>query len=148
MPLPRNPPTRSSQRRNSHQDDTPVRTRAGRGGKSAPSKPDPPHMDAPKASPTKLSPNITRKTTRSASNISANSLELASEIYASYEEPLFMVFGVPPEFFHRLKKHHGKLPKERKVVISSLPQPSPTPEHVSRVRIRRAQKKVRPMSPS
>ena len=39
-----------------------------------------------------------------------------------------MVFGVPPDFFNSLKKHHGKLPKERKVVVSSLSQPSPSPE--------------------
>jgi hypothetical protein len=65
---------------------------------------------------------MTRKTTRSASNISGNSLEAASEVYASYEHPLLMVFGLSPEFFDRLKKHHGKLPKERKSIVGSFPE--------------------------
>jgi hypothetical protein len=123
MPAPRNAPTRASQRRNSQQDDTPARTR-GRGAKPAPSKPDAPETVAPKQSPTKLSPTITRKTTRSASNISGNSFEAASEVYASYEHPLLMVFGLSPEFFDGLKKHHGKLPKERKSIVGSFPEHS------------------------
>ncbi len=130
MPAPRNAPTRASQRRNSHQDDTPTRTR-GRGGRPGLSKPTSPQLVPPKASPTKSSPNITRKATRSALNVSGNAFEAAAEIYASYEEPLFMVFGVPPEFFNSLKKHHGKLPKERKNLIGSLPQRSPSPEEDS-----------------
>ena len=118
---PRNAPTRASQRRNSQQDqdDTPTRTR-GRGAKPAPSKPDALETVAPKHSPTKLSPTITRKTTRSASNISGNSFEVASEVYASYEHPLLMDFGLSPEFFDGLKKHHGKLPKERKSIVGSF----------------------------
>jgi hypothetical protein len=71
---------------------------------------------------------MTRKTTRSASNISGNSFEAASDIYASYEHPLFMVFGLSPEFFNSLKKHHGKLPKERKIIVGSFTEGSPTPE--------------------
>jgi len=39
-----------------------------------------------------------------------------------------MVFGLSPEFFEGLKKHHGKLPKERKSLVSSFPQRSSTPE--------------------
>lgn len=39
-----------------------------------------------------------------------------------------MVFGLSPEFFDGLKKHHGKLPKERKSLVSSLPQLELTPE--------------------
>lgn len=128
MPTPRNQPTRTSQRRNSQQDESPVRTRAGRGPKSAPSKPEQPEFAPQKPIPTKLSPTTTRKTTRSASNISSRSFEVAPEVYASYEEPLFMVFGLSPEFFNGLKKHHGKLPKERKSLISSLPQTEQTPE--------------------
>ncbi|XP_014557447.1 hypothetical protein COCVIDRAFT_37148 [Bipolaris victoriae FI3] len=127
MPLSKNAPARSSQRRNSQQDDTPTRTR-GRGAKPAPSKSDAPEGVAPNSSPTKLSPTMTRKTTRSASNISGNSLEAASDIYASYEHPLFMVFGLSPEFFNSLKKHHGKLPKERKIIVGSFTEGSPTPE--------------------
>ncbi|KAF1833843.1 hypothetical protein BDW02DRAFT_569594 [Decorospora gaudefroyi] len=126
---PKNPSTRASQRRNSQQDDTPTRTR-GRGAKPATAKPDPDSV-ALNPSPTKLSPTITRKTTRSASNISGNSFEAASEIYASYERPLFMVFGLSPEFFNGLKKHHGKLPKERKVIVGFLPERSPTPQDAS-----------------
>jgi hypothetical protein len=126
MPTPRGQPTRSSQRRNSLQDDTPVRTRAGRGGKSAPFKPEEPDFAPQKSSPTKLSPTTTRKTTRSASNISGRSFEAAPEVYASYEEPLLMVFGLPPSFFDRMKKHHGKLPKERKSLNSSLTQAGDT----------------------
>lgn len=122
MPPPRNQPARSSQRRNSLQDVTPTRTRTARGAKSAPSKHEEPEFELPKTSPTKLSPTTTRKTTRSASNISGRSFEAAPEVYASYEEPLLMVFGLSPEFFNGLKKHHGKLPKERKSVVSSLPQ--------------------------
>jgi hypothetical protein len=129
MPPARNQPTRTSQRRNSQQDDTPVRTRAGRGAKSsAPSRPDQPDFVTSKPSPTKLSPTTTRKTTRSASNISVRSFEAAPDVYASYEEPLFMVFGLSPEFFDGLKKHHGKLPKERKSLVSSLPQREETPD--------------------
>ncbi|KAL5117136.1 hypothetical protein ACEQ8H_004961 [Pleosporales sp. CAS-2024a] len=128
MPTPRTQPTRASQRRNSQQDDTPVRTRAGRGAKSAPCKPEQPDFGPQKSSPTKLSPTTTRKTTRSASNISAPSFDVAPEVYASYEEPLFMVFGLSPEFFNGLKKHHGKLPKERKSLVSSLPQAELTPD--------------------
>ncbi|KAG9194389.1 hypothetical protein G6011_04424 [Alternaria panax] len=74
---------------------------------------------------------MTRKTTRSASNISGNSFETAPEIYASYEHPLFMVFGLSPEFFDGLKKHHGKLPKERKSLVGSLLERSPSPEDAS-----------------
>lgn len=131
MPPPRNAPTRASQRRNSSQEDTPVRTRAGRGAKTAPSKSDRPDMVPPAVSPSKLSPTVTRKTTRSASNISANSFEAAPEVYASFEHPLLMVFGLSREFFHKLKKHHGKLPKERKVAASSALHESATPEDVS-----------------
>jgi hypothetical protein len=128
MPTPRSQPTRTSQRRNSQQDDTPVRTRAGRGGKPALSKPDQPDFVPERPSPTKLSPTTTRKTTRSASNISGRSFEVAPEVYASYEEPLFMVFGLSPEFFDGLKKHHGKLPKERKSLVSSISQADETAE--------------------
>jgi hypothetical protein len=39
-----------------------------------------------------------------------------------------MVFGLSPEFFDGLKKHHGKLPKERKSIVSSFPQRSPALE--------------------
>jgi len=85
-------------------------------------------MVASKSSPTKLSPTITRKTTRSASNISGNSFEAAPEIYASYEHPLFMVFGLSAEFFNGLRKHHGKLPKERKSIVGSLLEASPSPD--------------------
>jgi hypothetical protein len=136
MPTPRAAPTRSSQRRNSQQDDTPARTRASRGGRAGPSKSERPETVPPKSSPTKLSPTLTRKTTRSASNISGNSFENApGGIYATYEQPLFIVWGIPTEFFHGLKKHHGKLPKERKVIInpqflqySTSPEPSETEE--------------------
>ncbi|KAF2822523.1 hypothetical protein CC86DRAFT_79817 [Ophiobolus disseminans] len=127
MPAPRSQPTRASQRRNSLQDETPARTR-GRGAKSAPSKPEQPDFVQPKSSPTKLSPTATRKTTRSASNISGRSFEAPSDVYASYERPLLMVFGLSPEFFDGLKKHHGKLPKERKSLVSSFPEQSSTPE--------------------
>lgn len=111
---------RSSQRRNSQQDDTPGRTRAGRGGKATSSRSEVPEPVPPKLSPSKLSPGATRKTTRSASNISGRSFEAAGEVYASYERPLLMVFGLPVHFFESLKKHHGKLPKDRKVLVGSL----------------------------
>lgn len=39
-----------------------------------------------------------------------------------------MVFGLSPEFFDGLKKHHGKLPKERKIIVGSFTEGSPTPE--------------------
>jgi hypothetical protein len=39
-----------------------------------------------------------------------------------------MVFGLSPEFFNGLKKHHGKLPKERKSLVSSFAQREETPE--------------------
>lgn len=122
MPAPRNQPLRSSQRRNSLQDDAPVRTRAGRGSKSGPSKSDQPEVVPPDFHLTSYSPTATKKSTRSASNISHRSFEATGDVYASYERPLLMVFGLTPEFFDGLKKHHGKLPKERKVLIGSLPK--------------------------
>jgi hypothetical protein len=45
------------------------------------------------------------------------------KVYASYEHPLLIVFGLTPEFFDRLNKHHGKLPKERKISKSSIHAP-------------------------
>lgn len=42
-----------------------------------------------------------------------------------------MVFGLSPDFFAGLKKHHGKLPKERKVMVSTFPQRSTSPEEQS-----------------
>lgn len=42
-----------------------------------------------------------------------------------------MVFGLSREFFDGLKKHHGKLPKERKSFISSVLHDSATPEDMS-----------------
>lgn len=42
-----------------------------------------------------------------------------------------MVFGLSREFFDGLKKHHGKLPKERKVIVSSLQPSSSTLEEAS-----------------
>lgn len=108
-----------------------MRTRAGRGAKPAPSKTDRRDVVPPVESPSKRSPTLTRKTARSVSNISANSLEAAAEVYASFEHPLFMVFGLSPQFFQNLKKHHGKLPKERKPVVSSAPHESESPEDVS-----------------
>lgn len=105
-----------------------MRTRAGRGAKSAPSPVDRPDIVPPAVSPSKRSPALARKAARSASNISANSFEAAPEVYASFEHPLLMVFGLPAEFFHQLKKHHGKLPKERKPVVSSARHGSETAE--------------------
>jgi hypothetical protein len=127
MPPPRSQPARASQRRNSLQDETPGRTR-GRAAKPAPSKSEQPEFHPPNKSPTKLSPTATRKTTRSASNISGRSAEAASDVYASYERPLLMVFGLSPDFFDGLRKHHGKLPKQRKSLVSSFPPPSSTSE--------------------
>lgn len=127
MPAPRNQPTRASQRRNSLQDETPGRTR-GRAPKLAASKPEDPELVPAKPSPTKLSPTATRKTTRSASNISGRSAEAVSDVYASYERPLLMVFGLSPDFFDGLRKHHGKLPKQRKSLVSSFPPPSSNSE--------------------
>ncbi|KAF1916602.1 hypothetical protein BDU57DRAFT_516808 [Ampelomyces quisqualis] len=128
MPTPRNVPSRTSQRRPSLQDESPVRTRPGRGGKPATTQPDQPEFLPSNPSPTKLNSTSTRKTTRSASNMSARSFEVAPEVYASYEEPLLMVFGISPEFFDGLKKHHGKLPRERKSIVSSFPQRDLTPD--------------------
>lgn len=115
MPAPRTLPARSSQRRNSVQDDTATRTRSTRGAPAA-ARPETTEVLAPKQSPHKLSPTITRKTTRSASNISSQPsfTDAAPEVYASYERPFLMVFGLSREFFDGLKKHHGKLPKQRK----------------------------------
>lgn len=131
MPVPRNLPARSSQRRNSQQDDSASRARTGRAAKPATAKPERTDVAPQSPSPNKLSPNVTRKTTRSASNNSGQSFETAPEVYASYEEPLLMVFGLSREFFERLKKHHGKLPKERKVLVTALTQQEPTTEEES-----------------
>lgn len=46
-----------------------------------------------------------------------------------------MVFGLSPEFFAGLKKHHGKLPKERKVIISNAPQHSSSLEEQSETEV-------------
>lgn len=131
MPAPRSVPPRSSQRRSSVQDDTPTRTRSTR-GVPATLKTEASENVAPRQSPNKLSPTITRKTTRSASNISSQPsfTDAAPEIYASYERPFFMVFGLSREFFDGLKKHHGKLPKERKYSESAV-QESPTSDEDS-----------------
>ena len=131
MPAPRSVPPRSSQRRSSVQDDTPTRTRSTR-GVPATLKTETSENVAPRQSPNKLSPTITRKTTRSASNISSQPsfTDAAPEIYASYERPFFMVFGLSREFFDGLKKHHGKLPKERKYSESAV-QESPSADEES-----------------
>ncbi|KAF2678897.1 hypothetical protein K458DRAFT_446185 [Lentithecium fluviatile CBS 122367] len=103
MPGPRNLPARSSQRRNTQQEEPLMRTRSGRGSKSA-AKADKPDIASPKAT-SKDSGNapLTRKATRSASNISSYAnLDSAADVYASYEKPLFMVFGLTPEFFDSL----------------------------------------------
>lgn len=131
MPPPRNLPARSSQRRSSVQDDTPTRTRSSRGA-PATSKPETSEVAAPKQSPHTLSPTITRKTTRSASNISSQPsfTDAATEVYASYERPFLMVFGLSREFFEGLKRHHGKLPKQRKNLESAM-QELPTSDEES-----------------
>lgn len=131
MPAPRSAPPRSSQRRSSIQDDTPTRTRSTRGVPTA-FKNETTEIVAPKQSPSKLSPTITRKTTRSASNISSQPsfTDAAPEVYASYERPFLMVFGLSREFFDGLKKHHGKLLKERKYSESAV-QESPTSDEES-----------------
>src|SRR5690242_3151662 len=115
MPAPRTLPARSSQRRNSIQDDAATRTRSTRGAPAA-ARSETAEVVAPKQSLDKLSPTVTRKTTRSASNISSQPsfTDAAPEVYASYERPFLMVFGLSREFFDGLKKHHGKLPKQRK----------------------------------
>jgi hypothetical protein len=103
MPGPRSVPPRSSQRRSTQQEEPPMRTRSGRGSKSA-AKADKPDIASPKAA-SKDGSNapLTRKATRSASNISNYAhLDSAMDVFASYEKPLFMVFGLSPEFFDSL----------------------------------------------
>lgn len=70
------------------QDDTATRTRSSRGAPAA-TKAEATEGAASKQSPHKLSPTITRKTTRSASNISSQPsfTDAAPEVYASYERP-------------------------------------------------------------
>lgn len=129
MPAPRTLPARSSQRRNSVQDDTAARTRSTRGAPAA-ARSETTEVAVPKQSPHKLSPTITRKTTRSASNISSQPsfTDAAPEVYASYERPFLMVFGLSREFFDGLKKHHGKLPKERKNLEGAIQESTTSDE--------------------
>ena len=131
MPVPRSLPARSSQRRNSVQDDTATRTRSSRGAPAA-TRPETIEAAVAKQNSHKLSPTITRKTTRSASNISSQPsfTDAAPEVSASYERPFLMVFGLSREFFDGLKKHHGKLPKQRKYFDSAV-QESPTSDEES-----------------
>jgi hypothetical protein len=95
-------------------------TRSGRGSKSA-AKPEKPDMVSPKATKqTLIEPPMTRKATRTTSTVSNYAkLDSAPEVYATYENPYFMVFGLTPQFFDTLKPH--KLKKSRQNTRPELP---------------------------
>lgn len=79
-----------------------MRTRSTRGPKSG-AKLEKPEITSPKSSSKDNAP-LTRKATRSASNISNYAhLDSAEDVYASYEKPLLMVFGLTAEFFDSLE---------------------------------------------
>ncbi|PVH98492.1 hypothetical protein DM02DRAFT_729844 [Periconia macrospinosa] len=114
MAGPRNLPARSSQRRNAapKEDESPMQTR--RGAKSA-AKPEQPEIVSPRSSrhsvPVPEAP-LTRKATRTISSIpNYAKLDSAPDVYATYESPFFMVFGLTSEFFDGLnaRKHKQKL---------------------------------------
>lgn len=109
-------PARASHRRSANQqdEDTPSRTRSGRGPKSA-AKPDTkPEILSPKANshqPTSTTPQ-TRKTTRQASTVTNYAdLEAGNVVYGLWEAPIFHVFGIPREFLDGLQEQ--KPPKKR-----------------------------------
>jgi hypothetical protein len=91
-----------------------MRTRSGRGPKSA-AKADQPDLASPKAvSKDSSNAPLTRKATRSASNNSSYAQhDSADEIFASYEKPLFMVFGLTPEFLDSLEEREQLKPAKR-----------------------------------
>jgi len=89
-----------------------MRTRSGRGPKSA-AKPDKPDIVSPKASNHVTSPSFTRKTTRASNVTNYAAIDSAPDIYATYEEPLLLVFGLSPEFLDGLNSrptNHSDLP--------------------------------------
>jgi hypothetical protein len=109
-----------------------MRTRSGRGSKPA-AKADKPEITSPKAT-TKINAitPLTRKATRSSANHPNYAhLDSAVDVYASYEKPLFMVFGLSSEFFDSLEER--EIPEEEESSSSSseesdvpvLSQPAP-----------------------
>ncbi|KAF2795144.1 hypothetical protein K505DRAFT_324292 [Melanomma pulvis-pyrius CBS 109.77] len=106
---------RGSARGRAAKDDIPMRTRSGRGSKSASSKGE--KVDVtPKPGPNQSNGNLStaRKATRSSSNVSTYSSVDAPghAIYARYEEHILIVHGLPREFFSTLT-HNDKPAKRR-----------------------------------
>lgn len=106
---------RGSARGRAAKDDIPMRTRSGRGSKSASGKGE--KVDVtPKPVPNQSNGNLStaRKATRSSSNVSTySSVDVPGHaIYAKYEEPILVVHGLPREFFSALT-HNDKPAKRR-----------------------------------
>lgn len=78
-----------------------MRTRSGRGSKASSSRAERPDIVSPRASSQHVHSPLTRKATRAVTNYA--NIDSAPEIYASYEHPYFMVFGLSREFFDSLK---------------------------------------------
>ncbi|KAF1954999.1 hypothetical protein CC80DRAFT_536431 [Byssothecium circinans] len=122
MPGPRNLPARSSLRRNApKEEEAPMQTRSGRGTKSA-AKPEKPDIVSPRTTKQSfIEPPLTRKGTRTTSTVSNYAkLDSAPDVYATYESPYFMVFGLTPEFFDTIKEQKGTR-KSKQNARSELP---------------------------
>ncbi|CAI6337859.1 unnamed protein product [Periconia digitata] len=121
MAGPRNLPARSSQRRNVvPEEESPMQTR--RGAKSA-AKPEQPDIVSPRSSrhsmPVIEAP-LTRKATRTISSVpNYAKLDSAPNVYATYESPFFMVFGLTSSFFDSLH-----LRKREQTLALGYPQDS------------------------
>ncbi|PSN64982.1 hypothetical protein BS50DRAFT_575100 [Corynespora cassiicola Philippines] len=115
MPPPRNHPARGSQRRNTLQDEPPMRTRSGRGNKPSTSSKDKVEGAAPRSTSSQANVPSTRKATRSSSNYSAYAVDAGPDVYATYEEPYLMVFGLSRDFFDTLKESPKSARRARQI---------------------------------
>jgi len=158
MPPARKPAAQAAQRRNPKPDDANMRTRSGGRGKSAAGKAEKNNeILSPKSSPVNglgSSPILTRKTTRSSSNVSTYSQIVVggsgNRVHATYEKPVLRIANLTREFLANLKDSPPKNQKvsgvkaggRNKLVLSfakdgpfselddaseSAPSPEPTP---------------------
>ncbi|KAF2265518.1 hypothetical protein CC78DRAFT_186321 [Lojkania enalia] len=127
MPGARNLPARSSLRRNIKQDEGPMRTRSTRGSKGEKTDVVTPTKSSPNHANGHLMPTLTRKPTRSSSNISNHSYSsfknvAGHNVYAEYEHPFLMVYGLSRDFQEGLEQK-GKFIEKPQRKSRQLPRP-------------------------